>query len=156
MTLCHSRSDAKCRDLKNLCAPDDAFQFDFKNEHQVSQPCLFNIQGYSIFALDSIVPNTFLIVNTEEHFKFPMHLPIRLGDYDMDGYPDLLLLTGKNDGQQVNLLRSIRCDHDKCGKEATAANRRSFELVTNGVDPLMAAGDTTVGAIFYDVDDDVC
>lgn len=77
-------------------------------------------------------------------------LPLRIGDYNMDGYPDLLAVVTHNSGTQAKLLESVPCGphHKECSVG------RTFRAPTKGTVALDAVLDVRV-ASFIDVDDDV-
>jgi integrin alpha FG-GAP repeat containing protein 1 len=72
----------------------------------------------------------------------------RAGDANLDGFPDLLLIT---EGR-VRLLISKRCTRGVPGCAAPGA-RRGWQEMRKGVDPLTAITDARVAA-FVDLDED--
>ncbi|CAG8632582.1 12385_t:CDS:10, partial [Ambispora leptoticha] len=114
--LCSKETSKNCRQSANLCVADDNFQFDLK-----ADACLF--------ILDS-------------GFKGTLPVPIRIGDYNLDGYPDLLVIS---DSGHVSLLQSIPCNKADC--------RRTFSKVSTGAAILNSINKATTAA-FLDLDED--
>jgi integrin alpha FG-GAP repeat containing protein 1 len=77
---------------------------------------------------------------------------LKLGDYNKDGYPDILLITNDlHDAtkQHIQLLDSIPCN-GKCSPEATSTNKRWFKHVPTGNFPFK----NPIGAAFVDFNND--
>jgi integrin alpha FG-GAP repeat containing protein 1 len=72
----------------------------------------------------------------------------RTGDANLDGFPDLLLIT---EGR-VRLLISTRCARGVPGCAAPGA-RRGWREMRKGIDPLAAIKDARI-AVFVDLDED--
>jgi len=83
-------------------------------------------------------------------------LPIKLGDGNLDGFPDLLFIVfNPSDlSQTPKLLFSEACTKGLGGCDNNGRDRRGFQLVTNGADTLEAVQDAR-GVSFFDMDDDV-
>lgn len=79
-----------------------------------------------------------------------------LGDYNLDGYPDLLLISTPNSGStsHVILLESVLCTLDTCSSNAVAADRRTFVKVVKGAKALTSMANPRAAA-FFDMDEDV-
>lgn len=73
-----------------------------------------------------------------------------IGDYNLDGYPDLLVTTNK----QVLLLENTVCDNRLCSSRASQAGRRTFTIVKDGTDALTKIS-RPKHATFFDIDEDV-
>jgi len=82
---------------------------------------------------------------------------LRVGDYNLDGYPDILIILGTARGATtVRLLQSETCSSSsskECGKAAEKGRRR-FREVKKGAEALTAMEDVR-GASFMDIDEDV-
>lgn len=72
------------------------------------------------------------------------------GDYNLDGYPDLLVTTNK----QVLLLENTVCNNRLCSDPASQAGRRTFTIVKDGTDALTKIS-RPKHATFFDIDEDV-
>lgn len=75
---------------------------------------------------------------------------IALGDYNLDGYPDILVTTSK----RVLLFESILCSNDLCSAGATSRSRRTLQVVRKGVEALTNIKNPRQ-ATFFDIDEDV-
>lgn len=94
-------------------------------------------------------------MTTSTAFQGHLPTPPALGDYNIDGYPDLLLLTSSGTGKRnVNLLQSRPCDSTSCTAGEVAAGRRAFRVITDGAEALTKITDAE-SATWLDVDDDV-
>eukprot|EP00906_Rhabdomonas_costata_P031059 RCo043901 len=83
---------------------------------------------------------------------------VHLGDYNVDGYPDLLLVTvaaGSNRGAgNVTLWQNVPCTLFNCGVEESAAEQRTATLVQGtGVLPLRSLGNAAM-AFFFTLDEE--
>jgi integrin alpha FG-GAP repeat containing protein 1 len=83
-------------------------------------------------------------------------LPIKLGDANLDGFPDLLFIVfNPSDlSQTPQLLFSEHCTKGVGGCDKNGEGRRGFQLVTKGAETLEAVQDAR-GVSFFDMDDDV-
>ena len=91
---------------------------------------------------------------TDISFSNGLNLPLRLGDYNNDGYPDIILVTKKNGNRFIRILQSEECD-GSCSGYATEANRRTFKLVDKNLANFELKGKTPVGATFMDINNNV-
>ncbi|KAI8085765.1 uncharacterized protein B0P05DRAFT_466374 [Gilbertella persicaria] len=85
----------------------------------------------------------------DTNFRGQLPIPVHAGDYNLDGYPDLLVTTNK----RVLLLQSVLCDSGLCSDEAVVAAKRTFSLVSTGVEALDSMTSATQAA-FFDIDED--
>lgn len=83
-------------------------------------------------------------------FNPSLPLPLRLGDVNMDGFPDVLLVVSTSSGTQVRVLESVACGPQY--KECRSG--RTFRVPPRGTAALDAITDVKL-ASFIDVDDDV-
>ncbi|KAG8892085.1 hypothetical protein FRB99_002968 [Tulasnella sp. 403] len=93
-------------------------------------------------------------------YKPPLPLPLKIGDADLDGFPDLLLLVAHNGGlfgiaTTPWLLQSVPCTGRirKASGSNCPQNRRFYEPVTRHVEPLQEITDAR-GAAWLDIDED--
>ncbi|CEP13272.1 hypothetical protein [Parasitella parasitica] len=142
MGLCSKTQDTSttCRSAQHLCVSDPAFTFDF------SKP---NTQNYIVFDIDAHLDGDEYVLTEDGNFRGQLPVPVHTGDYNLDGYPDLLVTTS----QRVLLLESILCDTPLCTSSAQAASRRTFAVVTTGADVLSKIASPTQAA-FFDIDED--
>lgn len=144
MGLCsksQEQSNTSCRKAQHLCVADPHFTFDF------SKP---NSKSHTVFSMDSYLGKNEFIRVIDSNFRGFLPIPIHAGDYNMDGYPDLLVTTN----ERVILLQSIPCDSKLCSVDAVNAGKRSFEMVITGADILNKIPDPSQAA-FFDIDEDV-
>lgn len=88
-------------------------------------------------------------MTSDNSFRGKLPIPIHTGDYNLDGYPDLLVTTN----ERVLLLQSVLCDSTLCSSSAQQAGRRSFTVVSTGTDALSKIANPTQAA-FFDIDED--
>jgi len=91
-------------------------------------------------------------------FSPPVPVPIRIGDANLDGFPDLLpiVVSPPSSGSRTRaatpqLLMSIPCNH--CTHVADKADKRSFKAMKRDADPLTSITDAR-GVAFLDLDED--
>ncbi|QRV86819.1 T-cell immunomodulatory protein [Ceratobasidium sp. AG-Ba] len=98
--------------------------------------------GYSILHLEDILPKQSSLLLTDTSHTPPIPLPLRLGDANLDGFPDILAVTvGPAGVDRVPMLL-----YNVGGKKASGSSaKRSFED-TMGVQALFGHGNTTIGA----------
>ncbi|CAO3663293.1 unnamed protein product [Umbelopsis ramanniana] len=146
MPLCAKPEDSHqnsttCRQARNLCVADPDFKFDFDSSHT---------QSYSMFDMNSVLSSGEYIRTDDTGFQGSWPVPIRLGDYNLDGYPDLLVVTNK----RVVLFESVLCDNHLCPAPATNAYRRAFKIVTSGTDAIDSDISNPRQAAFFDIAED--
>ncbi|KAI7866537.1 hypothetical protein BDF14DRAFT_1812406 [Spinellus fusiger] len=139
MGLCSDKNhNRQCREARNLCIADPNFTFDF--DPLGKNYVVFDINVY----LDP--QESIRLEDTLFHGKLPVF--VHPGDYNLDGYPDLLVTTT----QRVLLLESVACTVETCTAETTAMVRRTFSPVTTGVSELSEIQNPTQAA-FFDIDE---
>jgi len=88
------------------------------------------------------------------HPKFPF-LTIRTGDYDLDGFTDIIFTTIQaNQTSRVELWQSVLCTPDICTEPAVAAKRRSFKFVPDNIVLELYQIPNAFAAVFFDLDED--
>ncbi|KAN0105511.1 hypothetical protein V8E52_010950 [Russula decolorans] len=125
-----------CRNPAELCIADSNFSFSFSGPNYVSVPIGDLLQGnLKLHVLDT---------------SFSPAQPIlpRPGDANLDGFPDLLLITEGH----VRLLLSVPCARGVPGCSVVGA-RRGWREMRKGVDALSSITDARV-AVFVDLDED--
>jgi integrin alpha FG-GAP repeat containing protein 1 len=109
------------------------------------------------FPLDKVLPEGQRLLMMDSDFKGKLPVSVHVGDYNLDGYPDLLVVSGTpgNNGRpsSATLFQSVLCA-DTCMPSAVTKKRRSFVKVTDGADALNLAQDVRAAA-FLDLDEDV-
>lgn len=76
------------------------------------------------------------------------------GDYNLDGYPDLLVPVVRDNVQSMELWQNIPCTEETCGSAAADAEKRTFSVFTKGVDALTSISNPFAAA-FFDLDENV-
>jgi hypothetical protein len=104
--------------------------------------------------LPSPTANSLLVLDNTYSPALP--LPIKLGDANLDGFPDLLFIVfNPSDGSQTpKLLFSEPCAKGLGGCDEKGQGRRGFQLITKGAETLEAVKDAR-GVAFLDMDEDV-
>jgi integrin alpha FG-GAP repeat containing protein 1 len=145
MGLCskseENNDQTMCRKARDLCVADPDFKFDFKAP---------NTKNYIVFDIDEYLDSKETILLKDTNFRGQLPVPLHLGDYNQDGYPDVLVTTT----ERVLLLQSVLCTSKLCSSSAVGASRRSFSIVTVGSDALTKISNPTQ-ATFFDIDEDV-
>jgi len=92
-----------------------------------------------------------------QDMSFTPKLPVslKLGDANLDGFPDILLIV--NTAQRAltpKLLISVPCDKGVIGCKSDGSGRRGWQVSTEGVKSLEAIRDAR-SVSFLDMDEDV-
>ncbi|SOV01428.1 uncharacterized protein UDID_01003 [Ustilago sp. UG-2017a] len=155
----------QCREAEDLCVADDKFRIDFtvsKDNANLLRVPVEKLTGDSrILLTDNLAPS---------YLNFPN--PLHLGDYNKDGYPDLVLVTipdragsgGRNSpagkGEtRVHILRNLECskvpasEKAKLGCSPDRPEGRTFIKVTGGANALEVLRDVR-SASWLDIDED--
>jgi len=142
MSICVGFGATNCRKDTNLCVADPSFSFPNFNSTDTS---------VTITLPTSSVTDYVLSTNP----LFP-GLTIRVGDYNVDGYPDILVpvMNPKDGSTYIQLWVNVECSSNRaeCTNAAIQAKRRTFSLVVTGVDALNIRGG--FAATFFDLDED--
>ncbi|KAF9357346.1 hypothetical protein BGX26_003894 [Mortierella sp. AD094] len=151
--LCTSKDQKDCRQVTNLCVADPNFSFSVDTDHNTNPGALVR------FPLDGVLPDGQQLLLSDPGFKGKLPISVHVGDYNLDGYPDLLVVSGtpgnNNAPSSATLLQSVLCSSNDglCLPMEVAAKRRSFVKVTEGADPLNLVKDVRAAA-FLDLDED--
>lgn len=88
----------------------------------------------------------------------PVPVPIKLGDVNQDGFPDMLTIVttgaGSNRPRTPYLVLSVPCAKGVAGCSSDGLGRRGWQVVKKDVDPLLSVQDARSVA-FLDMDEDV-
>ncbi|RKO90225.1 hypothetical protein BDK51DRAFT_21778 [Blyttiomyces helicus] len=143
--LCASASQTGCRDPHDLCVADPAFDFQFAADAET----------HVAITVASILGTGEHLATDAGLFKGPLPIPLRIGDYNNDGYPDLLVVTTLSDGSsKVRILESYPCASSVCSAQAVSGKRRAFQAQRSGVTALDAVDGQKLGAAFMDLNED--
>ncbi|BEI87812.1 uncharacterized protein CcaverHIS019_0105300 [Cutaneotrichosporon cavernicola] len=132
-----------CRGYDELCSADPYFDFQFWE----------NSPEFPTVAIDKLFPGFKLMINVPGHTDVP--LPIRPGDFDVDGFPDLLITISDGKKSLVKVLHNVPCGKDVpgCGNFSAKYSRGFQVLGGKGWEALEAIEDA-IGASWIDLDDD--
>lgn len=145
----------QCRGTAELCTADKHFDFDFDEEGEVSRISVSADNQYmtSIPVADLFGDNVNILITVPGDQNIP--LPIRAGDFDLDGYPDLLLTVSDGTNSTVKVLRNVPCGNGVKGCDTPVSGGRGFIVAGGkGWEALESITDA-VGASWIDIDDDV-
>ncbi|KAI6097916.1 hypothetical protein EV401DRAFT_2040044 [Pisolithus croceorrhizus] len=135
-----------CRSPVDLCSADPNFRFDLSTSQD--NDALIRIPIHSL--LESTSQS---IVVVDSTFSPPVPLPIRLGDTNLDGFPDLMFIVASGDVRTPKLLVSEPCAKGLPGCDQNGRGRRGFRLVHKDIESLEAIRDAR-GVTFVDLDED--
>lgn len=163
----HTKRKAKpqCREAEDLCVADDDFRIDFtisKDNADLLRVPLDKLTGDSRILLNDALAPAFLSLPNSLH----------LGDYNKDGYPDLVVVTipdrtakgGRNNVRgtgetRIHILRNLECSKvppsEKAGLGCSAdrPEKRTFIKVTAGAHAIEMLRDVR-SASWVDIDED--
>lgn len=135
-----------CRRPEDLCIADPNFRFDLTNSS--------DNKAYVRFPVSSILPSTSLLVY-DTTFTPPLPIPLKLGDADLDGFPDMLLISVQNRDHIPHLVYSVPCAAGLGSCSQSDTGRRGWNMATKGVEILDGIKDAR-SLSFLDMDEDVC
>lgn len=164
-------SGLKCRGWGSLCMSDSNFDFSFDPSSEVSptsklcykpyQQDFVSIPFSTLFQSAPSVPDLLMHAPGDPNVQ----LPIRPGDFNVDGFPDLLFtisndtavhtsgIFGGSKGTQARVLENVPCKKGVPG--CAGKQKRGFEVKSGkGWEVLDHLVDVT-GASWVDIDDDV-
>ncbi|KAM0754773.1 hypothetical protein T439DRAFT_309573 [Meredithblackwellia eburnea MCA 4105] len=142
--LCTPRSTETCRDPEALCVADSKFAFNFSTDPENAD--------FTTIPIATLIPGSSLITESTS-FRGVLPTPPAIGDYNIDGYPDILLLTSQNGDRVASLLDSRPCDKTSCTPGEVSKGRRAFRVRTDGSEALTKIKDVE-SVHWMDMDDD--
>ncbi|KAI5477781.1 Integrin alpha N-terminal domain superfamily protein [Pseudohyphozyma bogoriensis] len=103
MPLCtNSKTQIEeCRDPEALCVADKNFAFNFSEDD--SNP------DFTTIPITALFPSNTLVTESTS-FRGTLPTPPAIGDYNIDGYPDLLVVVSHSGKKTANILESRPCD----------------------------------------------
>ena len=149
--LCTSTTDPGikggrvCRRPEDLCTADPDFKFDLTDSP--------DNRAYVRFPVSSILPTSSLLVY-DTSFTPPLPIPLKLGDADLDGFPDMLAISVQGNEYTPRLVYSVPCAAGLGGCSKPGAAWRGWKMATKGVDILNNIKDAR-SLSFLDMDEDV-
>ncbi|EMD34350.1 hypothetical protein CERSUDRAFT_117229 [Gelatoporia subvermispora B] len=142
-----------CRPPQELCTADPDFTFNLTPSSD--NDAFVTIPVSDIFPQTSSSSSSLLVLDTS--FSPPLPIPIKLGDANQDGFPDILAILATGSGSQMSLTPalalSVSCGKNVAGCAASGSGRRGWNVVKKGADPLKGIQDARSIA-FLDVDED--
>ncbi|GAK62023.1 t-cell immunomodulatory protein [Moesziomyces antarcticus] len=164
-TQAKRKAERPCREAEDLCVADDSFRIDFtvsKSNADLLRVPLDKLTGDSrLLSSDALAPSFLNLPNA-----------LHLGDYNKDGYPDLVVVTipdrtaagGRNNVRgngetRAHILRNLECSKVPASEKADlgcVADRsegRTFIKVTAGANSLEVLRDVR-SASWIDIDED--
>ncbi|KAL0947607.1 hypothetical protein HGRIS_013696 [Hohenbuehelia grisea] len=153
LPLCASTSSkknkTKCRPPDDLCVADPDFKFDLRD--QPDNDAFVRIPISALFhQVDGSQPSL-LVLDTS--FDPPIPIPPRLGDADLDGYPDILMIVTARSDRTPQLLFSVPCWGGIAGCGKDGSGRRGWKQAPKGTEMLRSIKDAR-GVAFLDMDED--
>lgn len=97
-------------------------------------------------------PQSLLVLDTSH--TPPLPLPLKLGDANLDGFPDFMAIIGSGKDRVPSLVYSVPCAKDVVGCSPSGSGRRGWKVATKGVETLNAIKDARAVS-FLDLDEDV-
>ncbi|KAJ7665373.1 hypothetical protein DFH06DRAFT_311965 [Mycena polygramma] len=129
-----------CRPPEALCTADPAFKFDLSNTPDNN--------GFVSFPISSLFPGASLVVLDTTQVP-PLPIALKLGDANLDGFPDMLLIVASGQDHVPKMLFSVPCS----AKGAVGCGKRGWKVATKGTESLDAVKDAR-GVSFLDMDED--
>ncbi|KAH6919108.1 hypothetical protein BKA70DRAFT_1249281 [Coprinopsis sp. MPI-PUGE-AT-0042] len=134
-----------CRPPDDLCTADPNFKFDLTDSSSNS--------WFVRFPVSSIIPKdkSLMVIDT----SYTSHLPLslKLGDANLDGFPDILLISGSGKERTPHLVRSVPCGKDVAGCSPGGSGKRGWQLADKDVGSLEVIKDAR-SISFLDMDED--
>ncbi|WWC61849.1 uncharacterized protein I303_104434 [Kwoniella dejecticola CBS 10117] len=148
-----------CRGWGELCTADEGFEFSF----DPSDPHLTSIPFSTLLADKTDTETTGgILLHPPNQPDIP--LPIRVGDYNVDGFPDLLLtvhtntkggVLGTKEINQVKVLVNVPCSKNVPGCEGRSMRgKRGFKVRSGKAWDALDGITDAEGASWMDIDDD--
>lgn len=157
-----------CRSPNALCEADDDFSFDLNPDGD----------SFTSVPIDQLYPGTTSILfsepssSTSGSSEFTPHIPLKIGDYNVDGFPDVLVMVvngtaqppqggifgnGRSAGVQVKLLQNVACDKEsqECQGGRWQAKRRRLQASQGDAMKVLDDIWDVRNSAWLDIDEDV-
>ncbi|EIN08003.1 hypothetical protein PUNSTDRAFT_121158 [Punctularia strigosozonata HHB-11173 SS5] len=140
-----------CRPPEELCTADNNFKFDLSERSGNDAFVSFPVS--SLFPSRARSASSLLVLDTSSNPAIP--LPLKLGDANLDGFPDLLPIsvTGPSGDRIPRLVLSVPCAKGVAGCKDDGSGRRGWKVLTKGTETLESVTDARSVA-FFDMDED--
>ncbi|KAF7294648.1 hypothetical protein MIND_01001600 [Mycena indigotica] len=133
-------STGSCRPPEELCTADSTFTFDLSQRP--------DNEYFARILLQSLLPGSSLLV-TDVTQTPSVPIPLKLGDTNLDGFPDLLFIAVSGQDHTPKMVIST-----PCGSGVVGCNRgHGWSVVKKGTEALDAIKDAR-GVAFLDIDED--
>ena len=133
-----------CRDPEALCVSDPSFAFDLSSSSNGAMTTI---------PLSALLPGHELVTSSSA-YRGAYPVAPQIGDYNIDGYPDLLVVAQKGRDRLAYVLQSRPCEKGACSAKEIEMRRRAFRVVSVGADALGKIKDVE-SASWFDIADDV-
>ncbi|KAF5324887.1 hypothetical protein D9611_004159 [Ephemerocybe angulata] len=152
LSLCKSTTDSGlkkgvrvCRPPDDLCTADPDFKFDLRESSD---------NPYFVrFPVSSFLPKDASLLVLDTSHSPPLPIPLKLGDANLDGFPDILLISATGKVRTPKLLWSVPCASGVPGCAADGSGTRGWKVATKDVETLDAITDAR-SVSFLDMDED--
>ncbi|KAH9483665.1 T-cell immunomodulatory protein [Psilocybe cubensis] len=134
-----------CRRPEDLCIADPNFKYDLTDT--TSNP------NFVKFPLSSLFPSSPSLFVSDTSFTPSLPVSLKLGDANLDGFPDLLAITVSGNDHIPHLVYSVPCAAGVVGCAKDGTGRRGWEVATKGVASLQNIKDAR-SLSFVDMDED--
>ncbi|KAI0737904.1 integrin alpha N-terminal domain-containing protein [Daedaleopsis nitida] len=144
-----------CRPPDDLCTPDPNFKFDLGV--RADNDAFVRIPLTDLFSptSDSPLAPGLLVMDTTQ--SPPVPVPIKLGDVNQDGFPDILAVVASGSSSHMSrtphMVLSVPCGKGVAGCSGGGSGRRGWQVLKKDADPLLAVTDARSVA-FLDMDED--
>ncbi|KAF5386695.1 hypothetical protein D9615_001974 [Tricholomella constricta] len=152
LKLCSSSTESgitkgvrTCRPHNDLCTVDPNFKFNLTDAP--------DNELFVRFPLSALYPESPSLLALDTTYTPPIPLAIKLGDANLDGFPDLLLITASGKDRSPSLVYSVPCAAGVVGCSKNGAGRRGWDVAKKGADPLKSVKDARAVS-FLDLDED--
>lgn len=116
MPLCNRPWDTECRQPTHLCGSDHRYLQEVSFVNVVSRVSTIDLGAlpFSLLIVTEATAEGTLQQQGEQRFHVNNDLPfgLRVGDYNHDGYPDLLLPLGTEG--HIELWENVQCEGSSC------------------------------------------
>ncbi|KAF9551253.1 hypothetical protein CPC08DRAFT_316251 [Agrocybe pediades] len=134
-----------CRRPEDLCIADPNFKYNLTDSP--------DNPDFVKFPVKSLFPSSPSLLVLDTTYSPPLPISLKLGDANLDGFPDILAITVSGRDHTPNLVYSIPCAAGTVGCPNGASDRRGWSLANKGVETLQTITDAR-SVSFLDMDED--
>ncbi|KAJ7494497.1 hypothetical protein B0H11DRAFT_2004943 [Mycena galericulata] len=132
-----------CRPPEDLCTADPAFKFDLTTS--------VDNDAFARIPINSLFPGSSLVVLDTTQVP-PLPISLKLGDANLDGFPDLLVIIAAGQDHIPKMLFSVPCGSGVVGC-VNGSGKRGWGVPTKGTEILDTVKDAR-SMSFLDMDED--